>query len=85
MNWEQTNRNGEASFESNNFYLVRWEKKYKPGTWRLYKGKKDWNSETKIIELPYETSVEEAKRLATEAILNNLSNKELRELIGDLK
>jgi hypothetical protein len=82
MNWKETNEHGEVTFEANNFYLIRWEKYYKPGTWRLYKGKGNWNSETKIIELPYETSTKEAKRLATEAILDKLSNNELREMEG---
>lgn len=82
MNWIETNKHGETSFEMNNFHLVRWEKNYKPGTWRLYKGRGNWNSETKIIELPYETSTEEAKRFATEAILDKLSNKELKEMEG---
>lgn len=80
MVWERTDKYGIESWKIGKYHLIRWET---IRLWALYLDGDDWREESRIIELPYETSTTEAKEKALEALIDKLSNKESREMLGD--
>jgi hypothetical protein len=83
MQWipnRKHNRTDEE-YEIYGFSLVKWEEKGNPNFWVLYKTGKTWTRADRLLTMPRETSTKKAKEMAMKFILDNLSNKELREIL----
>lgn len=72
----------EEEYENSGFSLIKWIEKGNPNFWVLYKTKSSWTRADRLFTILRETPTERAKEMAMEWILNNLSNKELREMLG---
>ena len=84
MKWRQVRKHNrtDEEYEIYGFSLVKWEEEGNPNFWVLYKTKSSWTRADRLFRMARETPTEKAKEMAMEFIFDNLSNEELREMLG---